>query len=1409
MLRNEKKYEVSWAQFEVCNANTETAFEEMCRLLFNDFFFAGKAILHSDPNNPGVEVQPTMHPESGKRISFQSKYFSTVDYTQIRHSMENAIEHYAGELDRIYLYCNKDITSTSRSYVKIVEQLRNNGIEIELVTNQAILDQAIKNETVAWRYFDQVSLSREWFQEQLRVNLAALGPRYNSDFNVITESEKLLDSFLCNDEAVVRINQVKKDIADKLKNERWKYRECRESLNAFLESIKKLDDITAESVLDCLAWPERLHSDCETDFKKISDLIETKKVEIETAEHAKDYSKVRSLMSEVDNLAYLLELPQQIVPSSESLDLLQKQIVVVSGNAGAGKSHMFAVSAKKLIESGRSVILLLGSNYVSDHHINIQTPEILSLDISIDAIFHKLESDGIVSRGYSYIFIDAINESVHKNIWHSCLNSLFEKVRNYSHIKLAVSVRDGYEKLVFDEAARTAISCGDVASIWHDGFTKVSIKATKEFLNYYGIPFLPSYSLQAEMTNPLFLTLFCKNYSGENFDIFSLFERLIERADEEAQTATGLPKSFPVIHHLINEIVPLRLSKESLSIEQTDLFRLQFWDTYGLTNQKIQFVTSLVRTGLLISHSVNYSETYYLGYNLLEDFVCARSIIQNCPEKTDLIVYLTNELLKVEDGKITNFHNIDIFIIVCVLYANQYRTECFVDVEKNITDEWDNDSIVKRYLESFLWRKADSISEKEFVDFVKSHSVSCDLFFKILIENSTKEHHALNALFLHTTLIDRSLAERDFLWTRYINHLANNEERLFQLIEYFDEGNLLDGLSDSNTELLLILLTWLLTASNRYMRDKASKAAIEILKHKFELCKPMLQCFENVNDPYVLQRLYGIVFGACVKRVEPQIAVYKELVEYVYAHVFDQELVCSDILLRDYARLILERWKYEQPEDSRSVNMEKATPPYRSIEIPTVERQEYYKEGAQNSGFNRIDWSMKINHSECPGMYGDFGRYTFQSALQDFVDVDIVNLYHYAMQYIRDDLGYRDELLGEYDCSLGWRSYSRHDTKKTERIGKKYQWIAFYNILARISDRHLVKGFDEEGDYTFEGPWEPYVRDFDPTLNRNTMHPEDVPCISYPVSAEEDLFIDPDSSPKDIIKWIHAETPHFCAINDKLLVQDDKGSRWVMLYLYDSKKKKSSDIDADGLSSGSQDVWFMAQAFFAKPDQFQQLRQHISSAKFLEQDFPKGDDVYQLFNREYMWSPGCRVFFGERWIDYEIESERYRLVKERVPCPEIEFDPDGNMIWSVVEKEIEKRVPEDVTHVQVMPSYSYVLWEEQYDASQDDATSFHIPCRDLIEKLRLEQKNADGYYYSQDGRLVCFDGSITGICNGLLVREDFLERYLSAVNVKLCWTCIGEKQLFLEGFNQEWSRWNGVYYYENGHGELELHESSN
>ena len=61
--------------------------------------------------------------------------------------------------------------------------------------------------------------------------------------------------------------------------------------------------------------------------------------------------------------------------------------------------------------------------------------------------------------------------------------------------------------------------------------------------------------------------------------------------------------------------------------------------------------------------------------------------------------------------------------------------------------------------------------------------------------------------------------------------------------------------------------------------------------------------------------------------------------------------------------------------------------------------------------------------------------------------------------------------------------YGRSRENSIERIGKKYQWITMYHILALVADNYEYK--EEYSDLEisgYKGTWRPYVRDFDPTL---------------------------------------------------------------------------------------------------------------------------------------------------------------------------------------------------------------------------------------------------------------------------------------------------------------------------------------
>lgn len=150
---------LTWSQFAMCNDDATGAFEDMSRRLFSLEFLGKGTIPHSDHNNPGVEVLPVSEPpysdgSKQRKISFQAKYFENkVSYSKIKDSMNQAIKHYGDELDLIYLFCNKTLTTTTKGYIEVENLLKKSGIELCPISNAEVFDLVAKYKDIANYFF--------------------------------------------------------------------------------------------------------------------------------------------------------------------------------------------------------------------------------------------------------------------------------------------------------------------------------------------------------------------------------------------------------------------------------------------------------------------------------------------------------------------------------------------------------------------------------------------------------------------------------------------------------------------------------------------------------------------------------------------------------------------------------------------------------------------------------------------------------------------------------------------------------------------------------------------------------------------------------------------------------------------------------------------------------------------------------------------------------------------------------------------------------------------------------------------------------------------------------------------------------------------------------------------------------
>lgn len=1435
--------QITWEQFITNNVDAggiQKNFEDLCRQLFANEFLPKNSYLHNNPNNPGLESDPVFDTVNDRWIGYQVKFFGNdVDYGQISHSAEQIVRYYAGRVDYVYLFCNKALNVTSNGYIRASATLAAQHITLSLITNDTILDLVRKYPYLQAYYFGKHTLNHQWFVEHTNRMLDELGERYNRELNVDTKTAQYLSLFSQDESAIDYLNGKKRELIDRIECLDFQY----DSYMAYYKKIRyellQLPDIDYNTILESLDWERKLKEAVASDINELTDEQKRAQRELEELEvnilkcnaNKRELNETRTkvycLMNKCKVLETLLDLPNGVALNMVEQKALLGKFLVVKGEAGVGKSQLFACETQSLLQAGQNALLLLGGTYLADISIQEQIVQTLPVDYPVSDLVDILEVMGANNNRIVPIFIDALNETWNHSLWKNELPLIIDKVSKCSYVRLAVSYRPEYERVILNEALISDITSGSIACLIHRGFQDDQINSVKQFLDHYGIPFTAVDYFNGEMTNPLFLTLYCKTYQGDEVDLPTLYDRIIEYANTNTHKAmeksiinSGYVGTEDLLGPFIEEFSKYIYTTGRKRISKQEIMNFKFWKCYSIT--PAQFVFSLVKEHILHDMENDGEQLFFFSYDQMNDYYCAKAIISDHKSQDELKRYLVDGVLAIKDGHIGDYRNIDLFVNVCALYAEKYHEEC-IDILDAITDKNEQENIFSQYIASFRWRRRNSIQGDKLQDLLKTYPSRATDVWKMLIDNSVKLAHPLNADFLHEILSNYKLNYRDLIWTDYINYLTeDSSNRVVQLINLYNSGQSLAIEDEKRLELMLTLFGWLLTSSNRLMRDLTSKAMIEILKNNFRLCEVILAKFQNVDDPYVIQRLYGIVFGACCKRKEKSLEIYQSLCEYVFHVIFDQEQVYPDILLRDYARLIIELFLCENPEYHGFISSTKIAPPYSSFPIPTVDNP---KNDAvdYSSGTYRIISSMTF---EGMGMYGDFGRYVFQRALRDF-EVDHKNINQYAVAFILNDLGYQEETLGEIDKGYS-RGRSRHDAIKVERIGKKYQWIAMYNILARVSDHcKRITGFGKEkSTVPFEGAWDPYVRDFDPTLNENFMNYPMAPSFEqidlHIVSAREENFVASNTETKT--EWLKGKGCFFDYIKSDLIVKDNFGNEWICLSKY-------VDTGTEEMKTTGLLTWSWVYGFFTTEKQADELKNAFNRGVDLRSpELTRINETYTVFNREYPWSPSCSELKELNWKEVEVETEMNGMVTENDLTPDIAAfvelirkhrytgAPDGNNadtdrsisdfeFFNVQyqERTSTRKVSKPIG--KILAAATSLIWEEQYDASKEFPLSWMAPCPELIEKFHLCQLEFDGFFFDEHGDLASFDTSLSNQKAGLVIRKDMLDTFIKSNGMRLVWLVDGNKEIHGgDHFISKWSEWTSLLVYDGEQALGDIHE---
>lgn len=1347
---------ITWEDFNITNANNkQTAFENMCRILFNYYFFDNKAILQQKHNNPGIEVEPIKL--NGTMISFQSKYIESENiYQQIKHSAETTVSNYSGKLDTIYIFTNKDLDPNSSSYKEIISILSPHNIKLERICNQEILTiiESHDYRTIKQLFFGKHNLTKEWFDTNLKTALEDLEPRYISGFNVDTEIQNYFELKYMSDEMFSILTNYLLEWNKSLKYIYLK--------DANIESVKikirKLSLPNKKKLDEIFGWYKLFIS--ERDNLKI--LLEECNKELTSSTNDKQKNDILEKKRDIYKVLNIIEETNLL--NNQLFKSLKSNVLFIEGDAGIGKSHLLGYEAEKHGNSYNRTILLLGQKIIGNNSPLEQIKEQLNTSLSIDDLFNTLEGMGEIDNSNTIIMIDALNESAHYTIWKNYLNALVSKILQYKHIKLIATIRSTYVNQIFSNAIQCKITNKEIYLIKHIGFEGAIDEAITKFFEFYKIPVDTLSYLGYSFTNPLFLKIYCTAYTHKNKGIGSksldnIFNQYIREEEIKIKEKLNIDDNYPYCRKILENLAKYLYKNQSTSINIEKLFEIN-----NTIPNYDKIIPQMQKSKLLISYIYDDIENIYFGYERICDFYIAKIIVNKFSNYNDLKNFLIQDLLKLnQHNHLIRYNAPGVFSALSMLVNEKFDEEILSIIDKTNIIEYEKQQLVQEYINNLSFRDDEKINKDKLLHALENNITTnylLETFYNALITLSGRLKNPLNAYYLHQKLKQLAINKRDACWTIFINHNYEENCQLFHIVNYF-EKNLFVG--DYNTKKLYsILLTWILPSTNRKLRDRVSRCITNIFKNNYALMSEVLEMFYDVNDPYIIQRLYGIIYGAVLKS-DINIKELTKLSSKIYQYIFDSKNVYPDILLRDYALNTIEYAKYLNCPIS--FDIEKCRPPYNSKQIPIIDNsiEDYFSfDGKNYTGANSIKSSLTPNIN---GGYGDFGRYVFESALSNFEGIDIYNLYLYALYLIKNELGYTNELFSNYDRNIQrLEGYGRHNTSKIERIGKKYQWISFYKILALVSDNYkLSKKYSDCTSDKYLGSWNPYVRDFDPTLDlvsSSRIYDCNI-CLNQPIYnnwGDNDNWV---NNKDDVINF-----------KDLIFLKDNKEEEWIYLYGH-LKEQNSRNYEED-----YKEVWRMVSAYVIKSEKYIPFINKLKVKPLWGRWFPESGDRYNIFSREYCWSPAYKDEYSDTSFDVEIDTGK--TIKRTMTIPKYEFIEDtsseGEFFKYIKSREetftYDEHIREKIGSVK--PLWNSFLWEEEYDYSKEESVGVYFPSQEIIESLNLTQKE-NGIFYCE-GEMVAADFSlIKGKTAGLYIKKSYLNKFLKDKNYKIFWVCIGEK----------------------------------
>lgn len=1346
---------INFANIRAVPTGPRDAFEDLACLVFKKTTEVPDSTSYTrvrgTGGDGGVEAYLTL--PTGQKIGIQAKYFfklGTSELGQIKGSFNAAMLNHP-TLTEFHIYIPFDLTDIvaggKRGKGEVErfqewrrsteDEWRRNGHEVRIILVPAadLSQKILEIDTTGGlrRYwFDATVVSTSSITHALEISEALAGPRYTATLDVSTEAHDMLDVF----SGIERI-------------EAW----LRENYVPLIAQVSsQIEDSRADTVFSCLGDTEadklissltRIASQLRALHKKPDDPtlpaeirsgIEAVMPSLETVEshHLEKFRKahgdnadsitfrqfhaeymatfpaaeldfVRDVTKTLAGVLNLLAAPMFLANSASTM--------LMVGPAGIGKTHSLVSMAKRRLANGALTLVLFGDEFDTERPWEIIANRLsIAGPISRDTLYGALQAAAEHSGFPFLIVIDALNESPNLTKWKNQLKGLIAELKPYPLIKLVISTRDSFKSFIVDaEFPGYAFE--------NNGFAGRELIAMQAFCAFYGLTAEITPLFADELTNPLFLQLACKaikESGGLQLDLaLPGFVRLIEDyfkvCDRELREKHGYANPSNLVRNSLLSIVNACHQQNRTSVT---------WDeansaVAGALANEIQsqaFLQGLRSQGLVIiapDPKAHDQDTYIvrIGFQRYSDVLLAMAIAS----AAEAVGRVNPSRLTAALDALDVQGDLGILESLACVLPERYQLEL-----PDIPTELPEVALYRAFLSSLPWRSRESISvaTEKTIDAALNLGLWREVF-NALLKISLVPQHRLNARFLSRVLARQPLIHRDPFLAQVLHDSLENTGVVESILQCAGTADTTRWPADS-VALIGIVLSWMSSAPDRRIRDRATKAlTLTISKHP-EIAANLLYQMARHNDEYIVESIVLAIYGAQLisKHTSPFMSALRVMLS--------PALSTPNIIIRDAVKMLaanIEATADDELAKQIAMYPEKSELPDEWPSLNTI------NDFVSNQD---IPSNLKMRPT---GMYTDFSQYVVRGAVEKFdlekAGISWENILCWFMQRLVI-LGYGIESTNSLAYDYGMiRKFGNGRGKPAfaETLGKKYYWIALHQLIGLLSDN-----LDRKTNKYWSEPTIKYLsqdfRKLDVTDLREFSAPP-----PYPTELLSDYRYPFTRMPEDDNAWIKLRedisTPEDC-----IICADKDGTRWVLLE-FNATDSEKNELDFEGESYRK--VALTHNAMLLPKDISLSILQRERAIDSVFET--QSDRDYRLFAAEYPDSEmiRSRINEGSFYVGYESEH-----------------------------------LPFEFAVIELLRGSE---WE--YDSSaRDDVGALHFPAPSIATHLGL---NWDGHHgwIDNDGLLTAVylaNENLEAFC----IREDALKSYLASTNKQLiyrqfCW----------------------------------------